>query len=209
MRFVTIEFADFDGVLRRCRRHKAGGEEGSREILHMMLDHDFVPFVTDNRAALAGARVSAILNFRPANLFVRKSDRGPEVSSHASCVEPVSHLACRGNDPSVACPPPSISIMVPLTIPMSGEASITTRFATSSTSEYGPSGSRRLRVVRLLVGDLHVARHGLDQAAYWDRARIQTATKTDVVLAVRPASESVRFCRLRWLRPGRFPSKTV
>src|SRR4029078_13706647 len=53
LRFITVELADLDGVLRRRRRHKAGGEEASNsEILHMTLDHDFVPFVADNRAIL-------------------------------------------------------------------------------------------------------------------------------------------------------------
>ena len=69
LRLVAVELADLDGVLRRRRRHKAGGEEASnREILHMTLDHDFVPFAADNRSTI----LRLLRRLRLANLFVCK-----------------------------------------------------------------------------------------------------------------------------------------
>ena len=55
--------------------------------------------------------------------------------------------------------------MVPLTKCMSGDASITTRLATSEVSAMRPRGIDRGRqLVRLLVAQAHVPGHGLHQA---------------------------------------------
>src|SRR5262245_66215472 len=58
LRLVAVELADLDCVLRRRRRNEPGREEtGSRETLHMTLDHDFAPCVAESRATGAGPRV--------------------------------------------------------------------------------------------------------------------------------------------------------
>src|SRR5262249_12538908 len=113
--FVAVELADLDGLLGGCgqRPHGCQCDESAERRAD---GHGFPPSGT-------------VFDERP---FGRA--KGP--CGAFACQDGRS----RRRSISDFSWPPSTSIMVPLTMCMSGEASITTRFATSSTSAMRPSG---------------------------------------------------------------------
>ncbi len=119
LRLIAVELADLDRALResgRAEEAKCGGRRGEAKQMRSR-DH----------AVLQST--DAVPQYSPAIICV---------ASCASLSE--CHFLSRARSISDFSWPPSISIMVPFTMCISGEASMTTRLATSSTSAMRPMG---------------------------------------------------------------------
>ena len=95
--------------------------------------------------------------------------------------------------------------MVPLTIPISGDASMTTRFATSSTSAMRPMGIEAGASLSASARGIFMSRAMASTSPAQRSVRTGpglTATKLTPSLPYCPASESVRFCPAALAAPG-------